>query len=120
MSWKLFRAAFVWGFVLWAIGYVMGIVLFPFVPSSLLGWVIMPIGTFITVLVLLKWITLDSLQAYIFVAGVWLLIAVICDYFLLVQVFKPSDGYYKVDVYIYYFITFVLPVVAGWKKADWN
>ena len=32
------------------------------------------------------------------------------------QLFKPADGYYKPDVYLYYAITFVLPIVVGWWK----
>ena len=33
-----------WGFVLWLIGYVLGVVLFAIVPPSMIGWVIMPIA----------------------------------------------------------------------------
>ena len=33
-----------WGVVLWLIGYILGIVLFAFVPSTILGWIIMPVG----------------------------------------------------------------------------
>lgn len=110
------KTAFIWGFMLWLIGYVLGIVLFPFVPILLLGWVIMPIGIVITLWVLNTRIKLQSLQQYIFLAVVWVLIAVICDYFLLVRLMKPADGYYKPDVYLYYSLTFVLPLVVGWRK----
>ena len=43
-----------WGFVLWLIGYVLGILFFAFVPSNLIGWVIMPIGIAVTLWILLK------------------------------------------------------------------
>lgn len=43
----------------------------------------------------------------------WTIIAIILDYFLLVKVFNPADGYYKFDVYLYYIFTFVLPLIAG-------
>lgn len=43
----------------------------------------------------------------------WTLIAIIFDYFFLVKLLKPADGYYKLDVYLYYSLTFILPVVAG-------
>jgi hypothetical protein len=39
------------------------------------------------------------------------------DYFLLVKVFKPVDGYYKLDVYLYYVLTFILPLIVGWRKS---
>jgi hypothetical protein len=50
-------------------------------------------------------------------AIVWVLIAVICDYFFLVKAFKPADGYYKLDVYVYYFLTFALPILVGWRRT---
>lgn len=34
-----------WGFVLWLIGYALGIMLFAFVRPSLIGWIITPFGT---------------------------------------------------------------------------
>lgn len=107
--------AFVWGFVLWLIGYVLGIVLFVAVPPAMIGWVIMPIGIIITLLVLFKKIKNKSLKYYLAIAIVWTIIAIVCDYFLLVKVFKPTDGYYKLDVYIYYASTFILPLIAGWS-----
>src|SRR5205823_2494729 len=42
------------GLGLWLIGYVLGIVLFAFVPVGLIGWIIMPIGVLITIWILLK------------------------------------------------------------------
>ncbi len=43
---------------------------------------------------------------------------IIFDYFFLVKMFKPADGYYKLDVYLYYVLTFILPLVVGWGKKD--
>lgn len=105
-----------WGIVLWLIGYVLGIVLFAFVPSNLLGWVIMPIGMIIALWVLFKKIKLDSFKNYLILAIIWTLIAIVFDYFFLVKIFKPADGYYKLDVYLYYVITFILPIIFGWRK----
>jgi hypothetical protein len=31
--------------------------------------------------------------------------------------FKPADGYYKLDVYLYYILTFALPLIVGWRKS---
>lgn len=117
MTRQFLKDAFGWGFLLWFIGYVLGIVLFPFVPNSLLGWVIMPIGIVLALWVLLKKVKGDSLQYYVRLAVVWVLIAIIFDYFFLVKVFKPADGYYKLDVYLYYLITFVLPLFIGWNRT---
>jgi uncharacterized membrane protein len=116
MSRRFFMDAFGWGFALWLIGFVLGIVLFMIVPQSMIGWVIMPIGIIIALWILLKKVKGDSFQYYALLAVVWVLIAVACDYFFLVKVFKPTDGYYKLDVYLYYAITFLLPLVVGWRK----
>ena len=105
-----------WGFALWLIGYVLGIVLFMIVPPSLVGWTIMPIGILITLWILWKKVRGDTFQYFLLLAIVWVLIAVVCDYFFLVKVFKPADGYYKLDVYLYYALTFILPLVVGWRK----
>ena len=114
---QFIKDTLVWGFILWLIGYVLGIVLFPFLPASMLGWVIMPIGIVITLWVLFKKIKGESMKEYLLVGIVWALIAVICDYFFLVRVFNPVDGYYKVDVYLYYALTFALPLFVGWRKG---
>lgn len=105
-----------WGFILWFIGYGLGIILFTLVPLSLIGWIITPIGVAITLFVLFKKIKSISLNYYLAIAISWVFIAVICDYFFLVKAFHPADGYYKLDVYLYYFLTFALPLIAGFLK----
>jgi hypothetical protein len=30
----------------------------------------------------------------------------------------PADGYYKIDVYLYYAFTFLLPILVGWRKSQ--
>ena len=106
-----------WGLALWLIGYVLGIILISLVPSSLIGWIIMPIGIAITFWVLLKIVKSDSFHHYLILSIVWTAIAVVFDYLFIVKAFDPADGYYKLDVYLYYAITFISPlVVAGWKK----
>jgi len=105
-----------WGVALWLFGYLLGILLFFFVPPSLLGWIIMPIGITITLWVLLKRIQTYSMKYHLMIGVFWTIIAVVCDYFLLVKLFNPADGYYKLDVYIYYFTTLFLPLIVGWIK----
>lgn len=116
MNKQLLRDAFGWGFVLWLIGYALGIMLFIVVPISMIGWIIIPIGTSITAWVLVKKIRGTSMRHYALVAIAWTLIAMTLDYVFLVKAFKPADGYYKLDVYIYYALTFTLPILIGWRK----
>jgi hypothetical protein len=118
MNKQLFKDEFGWGFLLWLVGYILGIVLFMIVPHYLVGWIIMPIGVLLTFWVLHKKIKGNSFQYYLKVAVVWTIIAVVLDYLFLVLVFKPVDGYYKLDVYLYYTLTFLFPLVVGWRKTS--
>lgn len=118
MSRKFLKDTLGWGFLLWLIGYALGILFFTFVPISLIGWVIMPIGISMTLFVLLKKIKSKSLNHYLLIAISWIAIAIICDYFFLVKAFKPEDGYYKLDVYLYYLLTLALPIIIGFNKAN--
>lgn len=117
MNTSLVKNVLGWGFILWLIGYALGFVFFAFVPASLIGWVIMPIGILITSWVLLKRIKTESFQYYVFVAIGWTVIAIVFDYLFLVRLLKPADGYYKLDVYLYYVLTFILPWAIGWYKT---
>ena len=112
----LLRDALGWGALLWMIGYILGIILFMLVPVSLIGWIITPIATIITLWVLIKVIKSTSLLYYITLSITWTILAVVLDYFLLVKLFNPADGYYKFDVYLYYALTFILPLVVGYRK----
>lgn len=116
MNRRLIIDALGWGVVLWLIGYVLGFVLFFVFPPALLGWVIMPIGVLISLWVLIKKIKGKSLRYFLTLAATWTLIAVTFDYLFLVKLLKPADGYYKLDVYLYYFLTFLLPLAVGWSK----
>ncbi len=110
-----------WGFVLWLIGYLLGILLFMFIPSLLIGWVITPIGTALALWVLLKKIKSNSLTYYLKISVAWTIIAILFDYLFLVKLLKPEGGYYKLDVYLYYLIAFSLPLAVGWyKNRDTN
>lgn len=116
MNRQLLKNTLGWGFLLWLIGYVLGIVLFMMVAPSMVGWIIMPIGTILTLWVLFKKIKATTFKYYLSLAVVWTIIAIVFDYFFLVKVFKPADGYYKPDVYLYYALTFILPLIVGWRK----
>ena len=103
---------FGWGFILWFFGYILGLVLFMAVPPSLLGWVIMPFGIVATLWVLIKKVRPNSLPYFLLLATIWTMLATILDYFFLVKLLKPADGYYKLDVYLYYLLTFLLPLAV--------
>lgn len=118
MNKQIIKDSLGWGFILWLIGYVLGILLFTVVPPNVIGWIIMPVGTIITLWVLFKKINSDSIQYYALLGVVWVLIAIVFDYFFLVVAFKPADGYYKLDVYLYYILTLALPIVAWWIKKS--
>jgi len=107
-----------WGFILWFIGYVLGVILIFILPPSLIGWVIMPIGLIITFWVLLKKVKLAGLRDYLILAAVWTVIAVVFDYIFIVKAFHPADGYYKPDVYLYYLLTFIAPLIVYWWKKE--
>ena len=113
MNNQLFKDALGWGFVLWLIGYILGMILFFMVPPALLGWVLMPIGAIITAWVLLKKIRGRTSRYYLTLAVVWTIIAVVFDYLFIVKMLKPADGYYKLDVYVYYALTFLMPLALG-------
>lgn len=118
MTKQFFRDAFAWGFTIWLIGYILGILLFAFVPTNIIGWVIMPFGILLTLWVLFIKIKGNGFYYFLKVAVVWTLLAVICDYLFLVLLFKPKDGYYKLDVFVYYFLTFILPLIYSLRKRS--
>lgn len=113
---QFYKEAFGMGFIFWLIGYVLGIVFFMIMPKDMIGWAIMPIGIAITVWAVIKKVNGDSLKYYLIIALAWTLIAIIADYIFLVKALKPADGYYKLDVYLYYILTFAIPALVGWRK----
>lgn len=111
---KILKDAVLWGFILWLFGYLLGIVFFFIVPLALLGWTIMPFGTAATFLVLFKKIKETNFNYYLTLGVSWTAIAILFDYLFLVKLLNPVDGYYNPDVYLYYALTFALPVLA-WR-----
>ena len=83
---------------------------------SLIGWVLTPVGLLVTLWVLLRRVKTTSLPHYATLAVVWTVIAVAFDYLFIVKAFNPPDGYYKLDVYLYYALTFMAPLAVGWWK----
>jgi hypothetical protein len=118
MNRQLLKDTLGWGILLWLIGYILGIIFYMIMPSSMIGYVIMPIGIGITLWVLFTRIKANSFGYYLWLAVFWTAIAIVFDFLFLVRVFKPADGYYKLDVYLYYILTFILPVIIGWNKKS--
>jgi len=115
---RIFLNTLFWGFILWLFGYMLGFIFFAIVPQETIGWYIMPFGILATLWVLFKKIKRDSFGCYIGLGIFWLIIAIALDYIFLVKLLKPVDGYYKLDVYIYYALTLTLPVLVGWFKTN--
>ena len=100
---------------MWLFGYILGFVLFPVVPVESIGLVIFPIASVVTLWVLLTRIRVRASE-YLVIAIAWTAIAIVFDYVFLVQLLRPEDGYYKADVYLYYALTFALPLLVGWYR----
>ncbi len=110
---------FGFGFALWLFGFVLGMMLFSIVPTAYLGLVITPFA-FAAAL----WVCLrrfrgrgDSGLYLLSVGAVWLFIAVSFDYIFLVRAFSVAN-YYDFDVFLYYFITFFLPIAVGRRNTQ--
>jgi hypothetical protein len=112
---KVFLNTIFWGFVLWLIGYILGFIFFSFIPKDLIGWYVMPFGIAVTLWILFKKIARKEFKCYIGLGIFWALIAVIFDYFFIVKLLNSHD-YYKPDVYVYYLLTFLLPIIVGYYK----
>jgi hypothetical protein len=110
------RDRFGWGVALWLVGYVLGIALYFVVPPSMIGWVLIPVGTLLTTAVLWTRVRARALEDFALIAVVWTAIAIAGDYLFIVRLLDPPDGYYKADVYLYYALTFVLPLLIGSRR----
>lgn len=112
---KILKNTLLWGFILWLFGYAMGMILFAFVPADILGWVILPFGVLVTLWVLFKKVTREEFGCYVGLGIIWTVMAVVLDYIFLVKLLSVTN-YYKLDVFVYYALMFVLPVLVGWYK----
>lgn len=103
------------GIALWLIGYLASLVLF-FTPyAATMGWILAAIFTPITIVITWWWFRKREHLSVQYFAGVgvaWVLIAVAFDYLFIVLVFRAAS-YYKPDVFLYYTLTFLIPVGVG-------
>lgn len=102
------------GTALWLIGYLASLVLF-FTPyASAMGWILLAVFTPVTVVIVLWWFRKRErlpLQYYAGVGVAWMLIAIVLDYLFIVLLFHAN--YYGTDVFVYYAVTFIIPVGVG-------
>ena len=102
------------GTVLWLIGYLASLALFfsPFAGS--MGWILIAIFTPVTIAVAWLWFRQRErhpLQYYAGIGVAWVLIAVVLDFLFIVLLFQAT--YYGPDVFVYYALTFLIPVGVG-------
>ena len=101
------------GTFFWLIGYLASLVLF-FTPfAGIMGWIMIAIFTPVTIGITWWWFRERDLHFpyYVGVGIAWTLIAVVLDFLFIVLLFQAT--YYEVDVYLYYALTFLIPVAVG-------
>lgn len=98
---------------LWLFGYLASLLLFfsPFADS--MGWIITAVFTPVTIAIAWWWFRARDLPLtyYVMVGVAWTVIAIVLDYLFIVRLFQTS--YYKIDVFVYYTLTFLIPVGVG-------
>jgi len=114
---KIFLNTVFWGLILWLFGYILGFVFFALAPKDIIGWFIMPFGIIATLWVLLKKIEREEFICYIGLGIIWTVMAIALDYLFIVKLLAATN-YYKLDVYLYYTFTLLLPIVVGWYKFN--
>jgi hypothetical protein len=104
------------GILLWLIGYLASLALFfsPF--AGIMGWVLIAIFTPVTIAITWWWFTGRdlSLSYYAGVGIAWTAVAVVLDYLFIVLLFHTA--YYGPDVFVYYALTFLIPMGVGLAK----
>jgi hypothetical protein len=102
------------GIAFWLIGYLASLVLFMSPYAGIMGWILIGIFTPVTVAIVYWWFRKREshpLKYYAEVGAVWVIIAVVLDYLFIVQLFHAT--YYGLDVFVYYAVTFLIPVGIG-------
>lgn len=116
MSKTILIGSLLWGILIWLVGYMLGFVFFYFVPLEHLGWYIMPFWIAVILWVLYVKVKSRTLSDYLFLGIVWCILSMVLDYYFVVELLHPSDGYYKFDVYLSYALILVIPPLVYWLK----
>jgi hypothetical protein len=104
------------GVGLWVIGYVASLVLF-FTPlKGVMGWILLVVLAPVTAYIAYRRFKSrkKALAYYAVVSVAWLAVAMVMDYVFIVKLFT-QPGYYALDVFAYYAVTFLMPLLIGWK-----
>jgi hypothetical protein len=102
------------GTALWLIGYLASLVLFFSPYAGIMGWILLAVFTPVTIVIAWWWFRKRaplSLQYYAGVGVAWVMIAVVLDYLFIVLMFQAA--YYGPDVFVYYAVTFLIPLGVG-------
>ncbi len=98
---------------LWLFGYLASLLLFfsPF--ADIMGWIITAVFTPVTIAIAWWWFRARDLPLtyYVMVGVAWTVIAIVLDYLFIVRLFQTT--YYEIDVFVYYALTFLIPVGVG-------
>lgn len=79
-----------------------------------MGWILTAVFTPVSLVVVWGWFRKREylpLQYYAGVGVAWVLIAIVLDYLFIVLLFQAH--YYENDVFVYYTVTFLIPVGVG-------
>jgi hypothetical protein len=110
------------GTALWLIGYLAALVLFFSPYAGVMGWILLAIFTPVTIAIVWWWFRKRERLPLPYYAGVgvaWVLIAIVLDYLFIVLLFHAN--YYGIDVFVYYAVTFLIPVGVGlFLNRIWN
>jgi len=102
------------GVALWLIGYLASLVLFFSPYAGAMGWILLVVFTPVTLAITWLWFRKRErlpLEYYAGVGVAWMLIAIVLDYLFIVMLFHAT--YYGIDVFVYYAVTFLIPVGVG-------
>lgn len=108
------KDAVILGILLWVIGYITSLVLFFSPLYGIMGWLLIAVFTPFTLIVTWWWFKerVLPLSYYFGVGCAWTVIAIVLDYLFIVLLFQAT--YYGPDVFVYYAVTFFIPVIIGY------
>ena len=98
---------------LWLLGYLASLLLFFSPYAGIMGWILLVVCTPVTIAVAWWWFKARdlALSYYAGVGAAWTVITVVLDYLFIVLLFQAN--YYDIDVFVYYAVTFLIPVGVG-------
>jgi len=103
------------GTALWLFGYLASLVLFFSPVAGIMGWIITAVFIPVTIAITWWWFRARNLTlAYFAGVGIaWTVIAVVLDYLFIVRLFQAT--YYAPHIFVYYALTFLIPVGVGYS-----